>query len=962
MNSALFSSTPDSNQSTTPESHTNDVTPPFHLTKNICSPRKHPAGVNFQNRLIKPNEDLQSYLDFQLLTPKLNRIHHMLWLAGLPRAARPLHRQKLMKRTVILTESPDEHLVWSPGRILIKPVPEYLLDHKFWVRNICPNRELYAAACGLLLSYAWLIAGLIDFRIAKNEHILPNDVKWKTWTKLVQEVLEWKDKNYDNDNSRNSPLPALSDPSVQPQPAIINKRYEFGELRLSRLNYIYRLTPSIFSIRNLVLGFMPGSTWYQEFFERHFSWILAVLVYLSVLLSAMQVGLATDTLQGNRRFQKSCTVFALASIFFTYLLLNFPDEMSSDSSQKRVVESVDDIHDTDSDGHRGKRSKIDKPFTSGSSSVRDTETSPSSLVSENKVHVVLRPKGDQAGGDSEAICEYNTYRRAPPSPPKWGLTSHVMPRLYSTTSTFAQTFGSRTYQLTQPQRGRRELQLRCPVPKPDQIRYYNPQWSYTLGPPPSEQLKPPHTPRIANQKELNGSDEAGANKPNDFEDDRGDAQAVLECSSQQNLLNEACIDSRIQTELKSHQLEAVNFILSRETIYPHSSKKTLWRLENLDSGERVYKHEITGKISSRPEDIRGGILADDMGLGKTLSMIASIVTGLSCVEATLETPADTIPVPVKSTLVVVPTEPHYIRNEDTLAFQAVNSLSASIRWCTTGTPIQNSLHDLASLVRFLRVPYLDSHAAFHEHIAKLSSSASADDICHRPHRNLELLLAVICLRRRFSTLFPDLQSTAITYRLSFSEVERRAYNELTRGCNGQLMAAVSMRMFCNTGMSSICLGGEVKDYDGDDQRSSLDTVVTLPQRGEVNIRSTYNTKILTSDSEDDVSDSQPSSPDSLFSLGPRHTLECQAFAQTKAGLVGEGESLYDLGTPNTTTTTTAATTPLPCDNEMEDCGQSEIAGPGFPLLVDMSQAGFIYPSKLVTLLANIRENYLEDKR
>lgn len=176
------------------------------------------------------------------------------------------------------------------------------------------------------------------------------------------------------------------------------------------------------------------------------------------------------------------------------------------------------------------------------------------------------------------------------------------------------------------------------------------------------------------------------------------------------------------------------------------------------------------------------------------------------------------------------------------------------------------------------------------------------------------------------------------------------------------MAAVSMRMFCNTGMSSICLGGEVKDYDGDDQRSSLDTVVTLPQRGEVNIRSTYNTKILTSDSEDDVSDSQPSSPDSLFSLGPRHTLECQAFAQTKAGLVGEGESLYDLGTPNTTTTTTAATTPLPCDNEMEDCGQSEIAGPGFPLLVDMSQAGFIYPSKLVTLLANIRENYLEDKR
>lgn len=73
-------------------------------------------------------------------------------------------------------------------------------------------------------------------------------------------------------------------------------------------------------------------------------------------------------------------------------------------------------------------------------------------------------------------------------------------------------------------------------------------------------------------------------------------------------------------------------------------------------GWESYKHKIAGMISSHPEDIRGGILADDMGLGKTLSMIASIVTGLSCVETTLETPADTIPFPVKSTLVVVPTE------------------------------------------------------------------------------------------------------------------------------------------------------------------------------------------------------------------------------------------------------------------------------------------------------------------
>ncbi|GLA17238.1 hypothetical protein AnigIFM62618_004366, partial [Aspergillus niger] len=252
------------------------------------------------------------------------------------------------------------------------------------------------------LSYAWLVAGLIDFQIAKDEHILPSDVKWKAWTKLIQEVLEWKDKNYDNDNSRSSSLPAQNNRSLQPQPAIINKRYEFGELRLSRLNSLYRLTPSIFSIRNLVLGFMPGSAWYQEFFERNFSWILAVLVYLSVLLSAMQAGLATDTLQGNRRFQKICTVFALASIFFAYLVLNFPNEMSLDSPLKRVVQSVtDNIHDKDSDGHRGKRPKFDKPLgTSGSSSVPDTDTSPGSLVSDHHVQDALQLEDDQLCGES----------------------------------------------------------------------------------------------------------------------------------------------------------------------------------------------------------------------------------------------------------------------------------------------------------------------------------------------------------------------------------------------------------------------------------------------------------------------------------------------------------------------------------------------------------------------------------
>ncbi|KAL4917128.1 hypothetical protein BDW62DRAFT_211480 [Aspergillus aurantiobrunneus] len=242
-------------------------------------------------------EDLQRYLYFQLTTPKLNRIHHFLWLAGLP-------RPELVKRPVILTESPDEHLVWSPGNIPVKPVPEYLLDNEFWIKDICPHHDLHVSACGLLLSYTWLFTSTIGFQMAKDERILPGDVTWEAWALLVRELLD-----------------LMEDAQNDTSPLTINRRYEYGELRLSRLNPLYRLTPSTFSLRNLVFGFMPSSTWYRAFFERNFSWMLAVLVYMSVLLSAMQVGLATDELQGNRMFQDFCFVFALVSIFFTATLI-----------------------------------------------------------------------------------------------------------------------------------------------------------------------------------------------------------------------------------------------------------------------------------------------------------------------------------------------------------------------------------------------------------------------------------------------------------------------------------------------------------------------------------------------------------------------------------------------------------------------------------------------------------------
>ena len=67
-------------------------------------------------------------------------------------------------------------------------------------------------------------------------------------------------------------------------------------------------------MRHVITGFMSGPSWYQAFFERNFGWLIAVFFYVTVILSAMQVGLATDKLQGNVRFQRASIGFAATSI------------------------------------------------------------------------------------------------------------------------------------------------------------------------------------------------------------------------------------------------------------------------------------------------------------------------------------------------------------------------------------------------------------------------------------------------------------------------------------------------------------------------------------------------------------------------------------------------------------------------------------------------------------------------
>ena len=52
-----------------------------------------PAIVYQARDAVRPNKSPDVYLSLDLKTPRLNAVHRHLWIAGLPHAARPLHRQ-----------------------------------------------------------------------------------------------------------------------------------------------------------------------------------------------------------------------------------------------------------------------------------------------------------------------------------------------------------------------------------------------------------------------------------------------------------------------------------------------------------------------------------------------------------------------------------------------------------------------------------------------------------------------------------------------------------------------------------------------------------------------------------------------------------------------------------------------------------------------------------------------------
>jgi hypothetical protein len=275
-----------------------------------------------------------------------------LWFAGGKHPAGPLHYQISIGRNIVITERMDLHLLWAnDGRIFIKPLPRFLLDSGFWTSYLtcqpncvchaplasdtpnasgpvlqigadtgkaregsgsgangatekkpaskdrkkapqpqCPQKKLREIALGFLYTYACLVSYESDFAIAKDKSLLPRMADdsmppWESWKKLVREILA----SHDQDK--------------------VHQRFHRGELRLSRLNTIHRFTQ--------LPPFDPYfRVWrhYGDLFRDNLTWLATATVFIALVLTAMQVGLATDQLKANDSFMAASygfTVFAI---------------------------------------------------------------------------------------------------------------------------------------------------------------------------------------------------------------------------------------------------------------------------------------------------------------------------------------------------------------------------------------------------------------------------------------------------------------------------------------------------------------------------------------------------------------------------------------------------------------------------------------------------------------------------
>ena len=130
---------------------------------------------------------------------------------------------------------------------------------------------------------------------------------------------------------------------------------------------------------------------------------------------------------------------------------------------------------------------------------------------------------------------------------------------------------------------------------------------------------------------------------------------------------------------------------------------------------------------------------------------------------------------------VVLDEAHTIKNRSTLVAQGCNRINATRRWCVTGTPMQNGIQDLYSLIKFLNHQPWSVPLWWNRVIKK-----PFDDGDEKAKERLRAVLGPIILRRTKDTVDKTTGKAIVTlpkrsiylHQVQFSKAENEFYQSL----------------------------------------------------------------------------------------------------------------------------------------------------------------------------------------
>lgn len=271
--------------------------------------REHSASLATRRGIEDTNQEWDDYINSDLQSKILDEMLPYLWLVARKSGAHidPLHVQLAKGRAIIIAEDPKLHLVWYYGTVYVKPLPDYLLNHAIWQKHLPepipqaedtrPRHDQTRAALGFLRSYSFLIRHESDFIIAQRNNLLPKYVSFLRFQQFIR------------------PFRSICDDQVA-------HRYQYGQLRLTRLNWAIRIVIicRVFSRPNTIqqLPWNYAETLWQtsQYIQKYASPLVLIFALFSLVLSSMQVVLAALGEQTWDLFVRISWGFSVATIIF----------------------------------------------------------------------------------------------------------------------------------------------------------------------------------------------------------------------------------------------------------------------------------------------------------------------------------------------------------------------------------------------------------------------------------------------------------------------------------------------------------------------------------------------------------------------------------------------------------------------------------------------------------------------